>query len=353
MNEDQEVPGEDEAMEDAIPSPPPSPEDRAKREIRAEFDLHVAPAPEVDALRFDLVKRHDKKTVQLLANGGNNDAFTGRRIWFKYEFTEPCFVEEIEIDVDGYSSYSHFDFAYVTIDGERYEDRLSPSEYRIKKSVNKFVREIAFRPPRRRIASGQIEQITIFGFAQSEAGKFGAYASSLDGKRQATLRKFEEKEREIVSKLTSLKSLEDSRKSVEDEIKAGEAAIKEIQDRLTKLKTQRDEAIARITSLEKVVSDNNQRIEDQKNNIGEVSDIRSKLARSIIEKESKLKTLTDNINLFPSELSDFVSQGARDVKLYATLAAIPIIVIASMFGILISGGVDLTTKITGEENVIS
>lgn len=75
------------------------------------------------------------------------------------------------------------------------------------------------------------------------------------------------------------------------------------------------------------------------------------MARSIIEKETNLKSLKANINLFPSQLSDFVSQGSRDVRQYFALAVIPIIVIASMFVILVEGGVDLTTRITGKENV--
>ena len=349
-NDETQVPAEPQSEREPT-TPKPTARERAKEEVSASVDRSVAEAPEVSQLPFSLVRRHDKKTVQLLANSGDDQPFDGRRIWFTYEFEEPVFVERIDVFVDDYGSFTEFEFACRLFDGKRLTGEASPQNGRISRTVNRFVHEISFRPPRRSFSSGQINEVRIYGFAQSEVAKFGEFADKLAIRRDEVIDEFILKEREVVKKLTALKKLEDEKDDLEAFLNNLETEIDLSKSEIRKLTASRDETVKRIEGLNQSVRENEQKIEDQKNSIGEASDVRSKLARSIIDKQARLRTLTDNINLFPSELSDFVSQGSRDVKLYAALAFLPITVIVAMFAILVEGGVDLTTRITGEENV--
>ncbi|QLC22942.1 hypothetical protein HFP51_12555 [Parasphingopyxis sp. CP4] len=350
------VSSNDSSDETAEPSPVPpqpvlTPSDKASEEINASVDLNVEAAPEIGQLPFDLVQRHDKKTVRLLANSGDDTAIVGKRIWFKYEFDEPVFIEQIIVTTDNYNSVADFEFTYVDLDGLQHKTEISPRNNVIRQSINRFVKEVAFRPPRRRLSRGKIVGVTLYGFAQSDASKFGEFVDDLERQREEVLTEFERKQDETLSALTELRDRETTRDQLEEEIALAKSQLQDTNTDLGKARSRRDEAIARIESLEQSIRENNQKIEDQKNRIGEISDIRSKLARSIIKKDSRVKSLTADINLFPSELSDFVSQGAKDIRFYTGLAAIPIIVIAIMFVILVSGAVDLTTKITGEDDL--
>ena len=79
--------------------------------------------------------------------------------------------------------------------------------------------------------------------------------------------------------------------------------------------------------------------------------MRANLSKNITQKRSTLSELESNIHLFPSELADFSVQGARDSRTFLYLSAIPIALIALMFGVLMFGAADLTTKITESQNV--
>ena len=65
----------------------------------------------------------------------------------------------------------------------------------------------------------------------------------------------------------------------------------------------------------------------------------------------QLSALRANIDLFPTELESFVKQGGKNTRTLFFLALLPILVIISMFAILISGAVDLTTKIDPEGKI--
>ncbi|MCH2486276.1 MAG: hypothetical protein MK010_00825 [Erythrobacter sp.] len=343
---------QDSDMEEAAPTPvAPTPRELAKSELEKQIDYILPDAPSIDQLPFSLVNRHDKRTVQLLANSGSDRPVSGKRIWFKYEFTEVSFIEMLIIKLEDYNSYSDFEISYTLFDGSKRDEMLAPHKNEIRLTLNQFIKDISFRPPRRQGYSAKVHEVILYGFPKSEAAKFGNYADNLETERRKIRKELDLKYAEVLNSLAKLIKLQQEREEISHQISSGRKSINAQSNELEKLNARREELVSREESLNQSIRNNDQEIADQKNRIGEISDVRSKLARSIIAKEQKLKALTANINLFPSELSDFVSQGSRDVKLYAGLAMIPIIVIAGMFGILIEGGVDLTTKITGEDEV--
>lgn len=88
-----------------------------------------------------------------------------------------------------------------------------------------------------------------------------------------------------------------------------------------------------------------------KTELDNLSNRRELISSEITTKKDDLSKLKANLDLFPSELSDFVRQGARNTKTLFWLAAAPIAVIVGMFALLISGAVDLSTKITTSQNI--
>jgi hypothetical protein len=103
--------------------------------------------------------------------------------------------------------------------------------------------------------------------------------------------------------------------------------------------------------LKDTLEKNNQELENLRGEIGSKSEIRETLSKQTSALNIKLAELRANVDLFPSELESFVRQGARNNRTLFWLAAAPIIIICVMFGLLIFGAAELTTKITTDQNI--
>ncbi|GAA4756498.1 hypothetical protein GCM10023264_25200 [Sphingomonas daechungensis] len=77
----------------------------------------------------------------------------------------------------------------------------------------------------------------------------------------------------------------------------------------------------------------------------------AELATEVQNSEATLKSLRNNINLFPTEIVEFVNHGSKNIKQYFWLAAAPIMIIGVMFVMLVKGAADLSTVITHDPNV--
>jgi hypothetical protein len=69
------------------------------------------------------------------------------------------------------------------------------------------------------------------------------------------------------------------------------------------------------------------------------------------DKENKLKALTSNVNLFSEEFSSFSDHGAKQVKVFIGLSAVPLLIIAVLTIQLLMGAVDLSVKYVKEPNL--
>jgi len=102
-------------------------DDNVSKEIVENISDFIISAPKVDIIPFSLVKRHDKKTVQLLSNSNNNiKSISGKSVWHIYEFKEDIFLEQISIKVQDYSESSPFEIYCVDYNGKRLERTLTP-----------------------------------------------------------------------------------------------------------------------------------------------------------------------------------------------------------------------------------
>lgn len=78
---------------------------------------------------------------------------------------------------------------------------------------------------------------------------------------------------------------------------------------------------------ESVKRDIDQKIEAAESNFHRLTRETQNLQEEISDKQKNLRSLEADINLFPTEISGYVKQGAASVKLYAWLCAVPVLVI--------------------------
>jgi hypothetical protein len=98
-----------------------------------------------------------------------------------------------------------------------------------------------------------------------------------------------------------------------------------------------------ITRLDEQTASINELCEERKTE-------RSELATKITEQKQDLRKLKDDINMFPTEISGFVSQAAHNTKMYWKLAWLPILLLVAMTALLVSNAANLTTILDENNN---
>jgi hypothetical protein len=207
------------------------------------------------------------------------------------------------------------------------------------------------QPPKAYFTRPYINSVELIGFEISQAGDFIEFATNVSELQESASAKIIRDRTALDEERGKVNALQAQRGSLQQDIDALKSATSREQGKLKRVETQRDEAISRNAELARSIADEEARLGGIKGNISRSLITRSRLAQNIGEKTEKLRELQSNIHLFPSELSDFSRQGARDSKTFFLLSLIPSALIVLMFFLLVKGAADLTTKITGAEYV--
>lgn len=309
-------------------------------------------APAVGLLPFALIDKPSNKTSKLLANASGTAPADGQHRWYSFDFKKPVFIYRVVINETNYADYHKFQIEVTDDEGQVFTSPVPPANSKVVLTVNRFCKRIRFKPPKAySFGSKSINSVEIFGFDKVSAGKFIQFARDIDAIKDEAIALIEKQESSYRQKI------EESEKA---EIRAAEA-----RKELEALKGQADRQKASIRRLESERADLTTKIgvlsDNLKNNERLLESIRQELsakarAKEILDEQvgglrTKLSELRANIDLFPSELESFVLQGSKNTKTLFWLALAPICVIVIMFGILISGAVDLTTKIDPEGKI--
>lgn len=307
--------------------------------------------PKIEEVPFSLVANHERKTARLLSNSAEQQSLKSRNSFFYFRFNEPIFVRNVEVSLGDFIDGSKFFYRWEGVDGAIHEGTVQSTGDELKISIYGIAKSIAFKPPRAYFTKPDIHSVTIFGFELVRSGDFVRYAEKISGIKTDALNRIE-KELEILDvekKKTAL--LQTQRGSLNQDISALKSTVSREQGKVKRIESQRDELIAKVGELERAASDEESRLQKAKEDVGKASAVRSNLSKYIAERKNKLSELEANIHLFPSELADFSIQGAKDSRTFLLLSVAPLLLIIFMFCLLTKGAADLTTKITGSEDI--
>lgn len=117
------------------------------------------------------------------------------------------------------------------------------------------------------------------------------------------------------------------------------------------LEIARNDLTAKVESMRKSMAQDELALNSLRIQIADKNSQNEKLITDVAKITNKLSSLRANVDLFPTELELFVTQGRNNIKALFALTIIPIMILLTMFILLISGAVDLTTKIDPEGKV--
>ena len=320
------------------------------QEPTVEAELASVDVPTVGHVPFSLVEKHANKTTQLLANSGKTQPIEGQRRWFNYEFKEPLFITQVVVRHNNYQSYHEFQLR-ATLEDNEVEARSRPVGDAITFQVNDFCDQVSFRPPRSYFLDRAVTAVEIFGFRKNDVARFIRYASSIDEIKEGAIDEIKDREKVYRATIERAAKSEEQASEAKKEVSSLKSQADRQRSMIRRLESERSDLTTKVEALSDSLNKNNNELETLRREIKSKTESRDNISSEVEDLERSLSELKENIDLFPSELDSFVRQGARNNRTYFYLALAPIVVILSMFFLLVSGAVDLTTEITSERDV--
>ena len=320
-----------------------------KDKARADIESVQKPLPK--EIPFDLVEHPGRKTTRLLATASLQNQLKGRHRWHDYEFKVPVFVSFIILHCKEYSEYSDFDFALDLFDGKKISLKASPKAGVVKLPVSMICKSISMRPPAVFFSDPTLIELKIFGNKVDELKNIVDFISAFDSKKEEALAEVDAAYSRLDDRAAAVNALEAQRNDIRSQIQSVKSQHAREMNKLDKARSDNLELTAKHQALEAEHRQITRQSDEMNSEISRLSGRRDETKRTISELEDQLKSLKENVNLFPSELSEFVKQGQQNITVYMLFASVPIAIIAVMFGMLISGAANLTTIVTGNEKI--
>lgn len=313
--------------------------------------LRATQVASVTSLPFELLNRRNNKSSKLVANSGETAPMDGANRWFDYEFSEPVFISEIVVSVENYSSYDTFEVKWELAQGRTDRQEISrESDTTYRASVNQLVKSISFKPPRKWLTNPKLNSVSLVGFQTKELEEFVGLVTRLDRYKADIVTDSERAIRSAEEANNKLDALRQERDQLNGQITESKSTVTDLNNQIGRLTEERNGLVADVKKREETVATLGEQEVTVKERITERNSERSALAVEIAEKKQELRSLQDDINMFPTEISGFVSQAAKNTNTYWWLSVVPIALLVVMAALLVLNAANLTTVIDEHEN---
>ncbi|MCR6499726.1 hypothetical protein MUO32_11820 [Shinella sp. CPCC 101442] len=274
-----------------------------------------------------------RKSTQLVGNSSEENFIKARREWMDFDFIDIIYVTKITVSAFGYEEYHELELSYKDyIVGSTKNEAVRYSDGKFIFNVNRFIGGFGLKPNERFFKDSKLTKITVEGIEQNSFSDvisildgFEGYRRNVEDNLNLYLKRAQKSEEAYKSLASKIEDLQELLSSQGDQFSDLEASIADHSEILENRKKE----IAIAESVTRNLNEENQRY---RNNVDRLTKDSENLSKDISEKESRLRSLVSDINLFPTEISGYVSQGARNVSVYAWLCAVPLIVIMFVTG---------------------
>ncbi|MBQ0794505.1 hypothetical protein [Zhongshania sp.] len=280
------------------------------------------------AISIEYLDHRGRKTTKLVGNASDENHIKSQHRTYEFEFKEPQFVSAIQFHSVDYADgiKANFTCTYYPSGADGKAQVLS-SGNKWTVHINGFVTKFTVEPPRKFLGDQLLTSVQIQGLHSQEFAEVAKQVGAAESFKQAALEKCRERLSEVTSKEAEVAGLEqqiveksESLEKLEQRESELSAAVESEQEKLEV--TERA-----VGSKKQELSEFSARIESASSSIEQKTGERQQLSTEITKAKAELRELKENINMFPTEISGFVSQGASNIRRYSFLAAIPIIII--------------------------
>lgn len=150
----------------------------------------------------------------------------------------------------------------------------------------------------------------------------------------------ENKDRELEDNLIEKNELINTKKETINTLNIDITTLEDKISNLTDSKNSLENDTNQLTVKKELLTTKNTNL---KNNIKQLNETSNQLNLKISNQNDELKKLTDDTNIFATEVKEYIKQGNNDIKLYTWLSVIPWILIAIVTLAVFQGSADLST----------
>ena len=282
-------------------------------------------------INISYLDHRGRKTTKLVGNASQENHVKGQHRTYEFEFKEPQFVSRIQFSTAGYvdGNKANFSCAYFPA-GEEGKAQVSSVGNAWTVRVNGFIKSFSIEPPKKYLGDQFLLSVQIEGLHQAEFSEVVKQVGTVENLRQSALDKCRERLAQVTAKEAEIDGLDqrvseltETISQLDDDKSRLEIGIESVQGELKA-------AERSVGSKKQELSEYSARIESAASSIEQKTEERKQLSTEIAQAKAELRELKENINMFPTEISGFVAQGALNIRRYSFLAAIPIVVIAAV-----------------------
>jgi hypothetical protein len=280
------------------------------------------------AISIEYLDHRGRKTTKLVGNASDESHMKSQHRAYEFEFKEPQFVSAIQFHSVDYpdGSKANFTCTYYP-SGANGKAQILNSGNKWTVQINGFVTKFTVEPPRRFLGDQLLTSVQIQGLHPQEFAEVAKQVGTAESLKQAALEKCRERLFEVTSKEAEVAGLEQQIVVKSELIEELEQHQSELAAAVEKAQEKLEVTERSVGSTQQELSEFSARIESANSSIEQKTGERQQLSTEITKAKAELRELKENINMFPTEISGFVAQGASNIRRYSFLAAIPIIVI--------------------------
>ena len=279
-------------------------------------------------IKISHMDHRGRKTTKLVGNTTSSNYIKSQNRTYEFEFEEPLFISHIQFKTVEYADGSKANFSctyFPTGEKERSQPANANNAWTVR--INGFITKFSIEPPKKYLGEQLLTAVEIVGLNPREFSEVSKQVGAIENLRQSVIEKCQERLDKVTARESEISSLERKITELDETITQLTGQKAELENGVELTQNTLKEVERSVGSKKQELSEYSSRIETAASSIEQKTEERRQLSAEITRANSELRELKENINMFPTEISGFVAQGASSIRRYTALAAIPIIVI--------------------------
>lgn len=293
--------------------------------IAAATDAPLPPDRDIDISYFS---HKSRKSTRLIGAADEDDAMRGRREWLSFDLNEPIYLTSIKVFATGYDEHHEMELSVVdALSGDEVKEKRSFGGQGFSFEPKRFATGFGLRPDSTFFKSSYLTKIEVRGI---ELAHFSDVINIYENIQRERI-KIEEGLKAYLDRARAANADYESKEGLvaelDEKIEASESQVESLNEQLDDLNKQRNDLLKKIEISSSVERERSERVQSIEIDINNLNDNRKSLSAEISKSEAELRELKNNINLFPTEIAGYVSQGTINIRLYFWLSFIPVAII--------------------------
>jgi len=306
----------------------PLPAELDLQAIAAASTVPLPPDRDIDVSYFS---HKSRKSTRLVGNLSPSDAMRSRREWLSFDLKEPIYITSIKVFATGYGEHHEMELSAIdALSNEETSDKRSFGDKEFSFEPKRFLKGFGLRPDSSIFETPYLTKIEVKGLELKYFSEVVKIYDNIQRERKLVEENLDahlERAR-LAESNYELKKAKLSEQDVV--IQENEEQIEELNSTIVDLGNQRDEMLKKIEVNATIERERSDRLQGIDIEIGNLNERRRNISSEIEKKDTQLRSLKNNIDLFPTEIAGYVGQGTSNIRLYFWVSFIPMAIVAAV-----------------------